>query len=53
LRQNPTEPLLAAGKPKKLAIVACMRKMVVTLNSMLRDVEMWNIDRVNNLLLTP
>ncbi len=26
------ERLLASGKPKKVAIVACMRKMVVMLN---------------------
>lgn len=42
------ERLLAAGKPKKVAIVACMRKMVVILNSMLRDGVMWNKDSVNN-----
>ena len=29
--------LVAAGKPKKVAIIACIRKMVVSLNSMLRD----------------
>lgn len=29
--------LFAAGKPKKVAIIACIRKMVVILNSMLRD----------------
>ncbi|WP_010648856.1 IS110 family transposase, partial [Vibrio campbellii] len=40
--------LLAAGKPKKVAIVACMRKMVVTLNSMLRDGAMWDKDSVKN-----
>ncbi|KAB0470708.1 IS110 family transposase, partial [Vibrio chagasii] len=34
--------------PKKVAIVACMRKMVVTLNSMLRDGAMWNKDSVKN-----
>jgi transposase len=28
---------VAAGKPKKVAIIACIRKMVVILNSMLRD----------------
>ena len=28
--------LLAAGKPKKLALTACMRKLVVILNSMLK-----------------
>ena len=29
--------LVAAGKPKKIAIIACVRKMVVILNSMVRD----------------
>ncbi len=29
--------LLDAEKPEKVAIIACVRKMVVTLNSMLRD----------------
>ncbi|MBW3696731.1 IS110 family transposase [Vibrio sp. T187] len=38
------ERLLAAGKPKKVAIVACMKKMVVILNSMLRDGVMWDKD---------
>lgn len=33
--------LLAAGKPKKVAIIACVRKMIVILNSMLRDGTMW------------
>ena len=33
--------LIAAGKPKKVAIIACVRKMVVILNSMLRDGAMW------------
>ena len=33
--------LVEAGKPKKVAIIACIRKMVVTLNSMLRDGVMW------------
>ncbi|ATC59553.1 IS110 family transposase [Vibrio anguillarum] len=42
------ERLLAAGKPKKVAIVACMRKMVVILNSMLRDGVMWDKDSVKN-----
>ncbi len=36
--------LVAAGKPKKVAIVACMRKMIVILNSMLRDGVHWNPD---------
>nr|WP_276207930.1 transposase [Vibrio neptunius] len=42
------ERLLAAGKPKKVAIVACMRKVVLTLNSMLRDGAMWDKDCVKN-----
>ncbi|ACJ27671.1 ISSwp5, transposase [Shewanella piezotolerans WP3] len=33
--------LVAAGKPKKVAIIACVRKMVVILNSMLRDGVLW------------
>jgi transposase len=33
--------LLAAGKPKKLALVACMRKLLVTLNAMLRTRTPW------------
>lgn len=34
--------LLAEGKPKKVAIIACVRKMVVILNSMLRDGVLWD-----------
>ncbi|MFC1603301.1 IS110 family transposase [Pseudomonadota bacterium] len=34
--------LVAAGKPKKIAIVACIRKMIVILNSMVRDGVHWN-----------
>jgi transposase len=50
---NPTfkatyERLLAVGKPKKVAIVACMRKMVVILNSMLRDGVMWGENSAKN-----
>lgn len=33
--------LVGAGKPKKVAIIACVRKMVVILNSMLRDGVLW------------
>lgn len=32
---------LAEGKPKKVAIIACVRKMVVILNAMLRDDVRW------------
>ncbi|WP_159819377.1 IS110 family transposase [Colwellia sp. 20A7] len=40
--------LLAAGKPKKVAIIACIRKMIVILNSMLRDGVMWEAPKVQN-----
>lgn len=40
--------LVAAGKPKKVAIIACIRKMVVILNSMLKDGVMWEAPKVNN-----
>lgn len=33
--------LLAAGKLKKVALVACMRKLLVLLNAMLRDHRPW------------
>jgi len=33
--------LLAAGKPKKVALTACMRKLLVTLNSILRHRSPW------------
>ena len=34
--------LIAAGKPKKVAIVACMRKLLTILNAMLRDQTLWD-----------
>ncbi len=33
--------LLAKGKPKKVALTACMRKLLVVLNSMLRQGTRW------------
>lgn len=33
--------LLAAGKPKKVALVACMRKLLTLLNAMMRDGRPW------------
>jgi transposase len=33
---------LATGKPRKVALVACMRKLLVILNAMVRDGEPWN-----------
>jgi transposase len=35
------ERLVAAGKPKKVALVACMRKLLVILNALLRDRTLW------------
>ena len=34
--------LLAAGKPKKVALTACMRKLLTILNVMVRDQRPWN-----------
>lgn len=34
--------LLERGKAKKLALVACMRKLLITLNAILRDSMPWN-----------
>ncbi len=42
--------LIAAGKAKKVAIVACMRKLLVILNAMLRDQAQWSA--VKHLQLT-
>ena len=33
--------LVAAGKPKKVALTACMRKLLVILNAMVRSGEYW------------
>jgi len=40
------QQLVAAGKPKKVAIIACVRKMIVILNSMLRDGVMWEAPKI-------
>jgi transposase len=45
-RRNPVvrqfyERLLAAGKPKKVALVACMRKLLSILNAVLRHRTPW------------
>lgn len=47
IRHNPViqvfhSRLTAAGKPKKVVIVACMRKLLTILNAMLRDQSLWN-----------
>jgi len=46
-RSNPVirkfyQRLVAAGKPKKLAVTACMRKLLTILNAMVRDNAQWN-----------
>lgn len=37
--------LLAAGKPKKVAIVACMRKQLIILNTMVKNGTYWDENR--------
>jgi transposase len=37
--------LLAAGKPKKVALVACMRKLLTILNAMVRTGKPWDESR--------
>ena len=37
------ERLKGKGKKPKVAIVACMRKMIVTLNAIVRDQKEWNV----------
>lgn len=50
-RHNPVirefyQRLLGAGKLKKVALVACMRKLLVTLNAMVRDGRTWQIPQI-------
>ena len=45
-RHNPTistfyARLIAAGKPEKVALTACMRKLLIILNAMVRDMQPW------------
>jgi len=35
------QKLLAAGKAKKVALIACARKMLLMLNAMVRDARPW------------
>jgi transposase len=39
------ERLLAAGKPKKVALVACMRKLLLILNAVLKHRTPWRSTR--------
>ena len=43
--------LLAAGKPKKVALTACMRKLLVILNSMLKRRSPWCAEHAKTLAL--
>jgi transposase len=40
--------LVAAGKPKKVALVACMRKLLTILNAVLRDRTPWRYSHALN-----
>jgi len=51
-RSNPLirkhyQHLLDAGKAKKVAIIACMRKLLTIINAMIRDRKPWNIVPIN------
>ncbi len=35
------ERLIAAGKPKKVALIACARKLLTIVNAMVRDQQPW------------
>jgi transposase len=37
--------LRAGGKPAKVAIMAIMRKLIITANALLRDERMWTPER--------
>jgi transposase len=37
------ERLCAAGKPKKVAIIACMHKLLIIMNAMIKNNELWNV----------
>lgn len=46
-RYNPVirafyQRLLAAGKPRKVALTACMRKLLIILNAMVRQQAPWS-----------
>ncbi len=42
------ERLVAAGKPKKVALVACMRKLLVILNAVMRERTPWRCPHALN-----
>jgi len=44
--------LLAVGKPKKLTLVACMRKLLTILNTMVRTHQRWSADHISVTLIS-
>jgi transposase len=38
--------LIAKGKSKKVALVACMRKLVIIMNTMVKNNEPWHAEMV-------
>ena len=40
------EHLLARGKTRKVAMVACMRKLLITMNAMVKNNELWHAEMV-------
>jgi transposase len=50
-RRNPIiaafyQRLLDAGKAKKVALVACMRKLITILNAMMRTMTVWKSETI-------
>jgi transposase len=44
--------LVTAGKPKKLALLACMRQLLTILNTMVRTHTRWNAEVACEVLTT-
>jgi transposase len=40
------ERLRQAGKPPKVALVACMRRLIITLNAMLHTRQPWALPQI-------
>ena len=56
VRRNPVmaafyEHLLKAGKAKKVALVACMRKLLTILNAMVRSKTVWQVGKFQNVAM--
>ncbi|MBL0938310.1 MAG: IS110 family transposase [Gemmatimonadaceae bacterium] len=55
-KRNPTihafyVRLVETGKPKKLALIACMRKLLTILNTMVRTHTTWHVNHVTEALV--